>query len=153
MALASNHHVGLAATVAGTDEPLAPIEHARFGERLRVALTIDPRARLALVPVLSVQPLVENAIVHGFGPRSGAGTVRIEARPLGEGIELSVHDDGVGFDAETATPKGLGIGLDNVNQRLTKLFGAQSALQLTSTAGAGTRVAFYVPSRIPIAAR
>jgi two-component system, LytTR family, sensor kinase len=128
-------------------------EHARFGERLRVALTIDPRARLALVPVLSVQPLVENAIVHGLGPRSGAGTVRIEARPLGEGIELSVHDDGVGFDAATAKPQGLGIGLDNVNQRLTKLFGAQSALHVASTTGAGTSVAFYVPSRIPIAAR
>ena len=46
-----------------------------------------------------------------------------------------------------------GIGLDNVNQRLTKLFGAQSALHVTSTSGAGTSVAFYVPSRIPIAAR
>jgi two-component system LytT family sensor kinase len=128
-------------------------EHARFGERLRVAIDVDPRARLALVPVLTVQPLVENAIVHGLGPRGGAGTVRIEARPLGAGIELAVHDNGVGFDPATAKPQGLGIGLDNVNQRLTKLFGPASALRVESTAGRGTSVRFTVPAQMPLAAR
>lgn len=128
-------------------------EDARYGERLRVAFTVDPRARLALVPVLSVQPLVENAIVHGLAPRSGAGRVRIDARPEGDGIAINVHDDGVGFDPATAKPQGLGIGLDNVNQRLTKLFGPESALRISSAPGAGTTVGFYVPSRIPAAAR
>jgi LytS/YehU family sensor histidine kinase len=128
-------------------------EHARFGERLRVAFDIDPRARLALVPVLTVQPLVENAIVHGLGPRGGAGTVRLEARPEDDGIALTVYDDGVGFDPATAQPQGLGIGLDNVNQRLTKLFGETSAVRISSAPGAGTSVGFHVPSRIPTAAR
>lgn len=127
-------------------------EHARFGERLRVEFDIDPRARLALVPVLTVQPLVENAIVHGLGPRSGAGTVRIEARPAGEGIVLAVHDDGVGF-APGATPQGLGIGMDNVNERLTKLFGPASALRVESVPDRGATVSFRVPSRLPAAAR
>ena len=56
-------------------------EHARFGERLHVAFDVDPRARLALVPVISVQPLVENAIMHGLAPKGGGGTVRITRIP------------------------------------------------------------------------
>jgi LytS/YehU family sensor histidine kinase len=128
-------------------------EHARFGERMRVGFDIDPRARVALVPVLSVQPLVENAIFHGLAPKGGAGTVRIAAHVEGDGTEISIVDDGVGFTVGTVTPQGLGIGMDNVNQRLTKLFGPGSALRIASEPGSGTTVAFRVPARIPAAAR
>jgi LytS/YehU family sensor histidine kinase len=128
-------------------------EHARFGERLRVAFEVDGRARLALVPVLSVQPLVENAIVHGLAPKGGGGTVRVMARPApgGDGIEIAVGDDGVGFSYDPK-PRGLGIGMDNVNQRLIKLFGPASALRVESAPGRGTTVAFRVPARMPAAA-
>lgn len=129
-------------------------EHARFGERLRVAFEVDPRARLSLVPVLSVQPLVENAIGHGLGPKGGGGSVRVVAHPERGGTEISVIDDGVGFDPAHARPSsGIGIGMDNVNQRLTKLFGPASALRVTSSPGAGTTVTFRVPARVPMAAR
>ncbi len=129
-------------------------EHARFGDRLSVALEVDGRARLALVPVLSVQPLVENAIAHGLAPKGGGGTVWISAYPAldGDGIEVAVRDDGVGF-ASGAAPRGLGIGMDNVNQRLIKLFGPASALRVRSAPGTGTTVAFRVPARMPAAAR
>jgi two-component system LytT family sensor kinase len=129
-------------------------EHARFGERLRVAFEVDGRARLAQVPVLSVQPLVENAIVHGLAPKGGGGTVRVTARPAsdGDGIEIAVGDDGVGF-SYASKPRGLGIGMDNVNQRLIKLFGPASALRVESAPGRGTTVAFHVPARMPAAAR
>jgi two-component system sensor histidine kinase LytS len=129
-------------------------EHARFGERLAVAFEVDPRARLALVPVLSVQPLVENAIGHGLGPKGGAGTVRVIARPDAGGTEIVVTDDGVGFTPGASTRgSGIGIGMDNVDQRLTKSFGPASALRVTSTPGRGTTVAFRVPARMPAAAR
>jgi len=127
-------------------------EHARFGERLRVDFDIDPRARLAPVPVLSVQPLVENAIGHGLGPKGGGGTVRISAHPNGDATEIHVSDDGVGF-VPGAPSRGNGIGMDNVNQRLIKLFGPHSALRIHSAPGAGTRVAFSVPATPPAAAR
>ncbi len=127
-------------------------EHARFGERLRVAFDVDSRARLALVPVMSVQPLVENAIMHGLAPKGGGGTVRIVAHPDGDGIEIAVSDDGVGFVPGTPA-KHNGIGMDNVDQRLTKLFGPSSALRITSAPGAGTTVAFHVPAKMPVAAR
>ena len=128
-------------------------ERARFGERLRVAFEVDPRARLALVPVLSVQPLVENAIVHGIAPKGGSGTVRIVARPDASGTDISVSDDGVGFEHPHPRSSGNGIGMDNVNQRLVKLFGPASALRVTSALGAGATVAFRVPSTVPAAAR
>jgi len=123
-------------------------EHARFGERLRVEFDIDPRARLALVPVLSVQPLVENAIFHGLGPKGGGGRVRISARPGDDELtEIAVSDDGVGF-VPGAPSQGMGIGIDNVNQRLTKLFGPASALQVESAPGRGATVTFRVPAGV-----
>ena len=127
-------------------------EDARFGERLRVAFDVDPRARVALVPVLSVQPLVENAIVHGLAPKGGAGVVRVRARPGAGGTEIAVSDDGVGF-VPGKRVGGNGIGMDNVDQRLRKLFGPASALQVTSVPGEGTTVAFHVPAHLPAAAR
>ena len=127
-------------------------EDARFGERLRVAFDVDARARVALVPVLSVQPLVENAIVHGLAPKGGAGLVRVRAHPASGGTEIVVSDDGVGF-VPGHRAGGNGIGMDNVDQRLRKLFGPGSALQVTSVPGEGTTVAFHVPARIPAAAR
>ena len=128
-------------------------EHARFGDRLKVAFEIDPRARLAMVPVLSVQPLVENAIGHGLAPKGGGGTVRITAHPVLDATEITVVDDCVGFVPGTVQPRNNGIGMDNVNQRLIKLFGPQSALRVTSAPNAGTSVSFSVPALVPAAAR
>ena len=127
-------------------------EDARFGERLRVVYEVDPRTRVASVPVLSVQPLVENAIVHGLAPKGGAGLVRVCAHPDGDGIEIAVSDDGVEF-VPGKRAGGNGIGMDNVDQRLRKLFGPGSALHVTSMPGAGTTVTFRVPSLVPAAAR
>lgn len=128
-------------------------EHARFGNRLKVEFEVDPRARVALVPVLSVQPLVENSIGHGLAPKGGGGTVRVIAQPDGDATAITVIDDGVGFVVPGRQSSGNGIGMDNVNQRLIKLFGPESALQVTSAPGAGTTVAFRVPARVPAAAR
>ena len=127
-------------------------EEARFGERLQTSFTIEPRARLALVPVLVVQPLVENAIAHGLAPRNGMGSVHIRARAHDGGYEIAVSDDGVGIAEEQqaqllerGTGNGNGVGLNNVHERLIGLFGPQSGLRITSAADAGTTVAFWVP--------
>jgi len=130
-------------------------EHARFGANLRVAVDVDARSRLALVPVLSIQPLVENAIAHGISPRN-RGSIRIHARFRNAGVEISIIDDGVGIAADIMDSvldrgfgTGLGIGLNNVHQRLIGAFGPRSGLQLASAKGSGTTVAFWVPLRGP----
>lgn len=128
-------------------------EKARFGERLIIENHIDPRAFDALVPVLSVQPLVENAIAHGIAPKSGPGRVRISAEALDDGYEIAVTDDGVGIPAERresileqGQSSGMGVGLSNVHRRLTGLFGPESGLRIESRTGAdsGTTVRFRV---------
>ncbi len=129
-------------------------ELARYGDVLKVVEDVDAGARRAVVPVLSVQPLVENAISHGLAPRAGAGTIVIRARRYGGATHIAVSDDGVGVaepDAakvlERGHGSGLGLGLSNVNARLISLFGAPSALQVASTPGVGTEVRFFVPDR------
>ena len=131
-------------------------EKARFGERLIIENHIDPRAFDVLVPVLSVQPLVENAIAHGIAPKSGPGRVRISAEPVDDGYEIAVADDGVGIPAasresilEQGHSSGMGVGLNNVHRRLTGLFGPESGLRIESRTGAdsGTTVSFLVRDR------
>jgi len=125
-------------------------EEARFGEHLQTTFAIEPRARLALVPVLVVQPLVENAIAHGLAPRNGLGSVRVAARAMEGGYEIAVTDDGVGIADEIRAQllergAGNGVGLNNVHERLIGLFGPHSGLRITSSRDAGTTVAFWVP--------
>jgi two-component system LytT family sensor kinase len=137
-----------------TVERYLRFEEARFGANLRVAFDVEPRARTVLVPVLTVQPLIENAIAHGLGPRNGSGNVRITGRSVGERVEISVIDDGVGLAADAADTilergygTGLGIGLNNVHQRLIGAFGPAAGLHLSATEGGGTTVTFSIPRR------
>jgi two-component system, LytTR family, sensor kinase len=126
------------------------LEQARFPGRLRLAIEIDPAARRATVPTMSLQPLVENAIRHGVRRRPGGGTITIRATARGAEIELSVSDDGAGFSPERADlalrGAGGGIGLANVDGRLRAAFGDDHGLQVRSTPGAGTTVTATVPA-------
>ncbi len=128
-------------------------ELARFGERLRIVHDVDASLLEARVPVLSIQPLVENAIGHGLAPRGGDGTVTIRAHRTGQGATIAVADDGVGISPErlehvldVGVGEGLGIGLSNVDKRLRLLFGADSALTVASSPGQGTTARFRIPA-------
>jgi signal transduction histidine kinase len=115
------------------------IEQVRFPNRLKVEVAVDPRAEKALVPHLLLQPLVENAVRHGTGPKAGPGTVRIEAGLDGEAVRLSVLDDGVGPSA-AARSRGAGVGLSNVRARLMRLYGDGASLECGGRAGGGFQV-------------
>src|SRR5437763_1071835 len=71
------------------------LEQARFRESLRVSVDVAPETASAVVPAMSVQPLVENAVRHGVERRAGTGLVAIVARTVGDDVELRVSDDGV----------------------------------------------------------
>lgn len=127
-------------------------ESARYGDRLRVEYAVDPDMYHVPVPLLAVQLLVQNAVMHGIAPREGPGTVSISAHRNGGDCEIAVKDDGVGMASETLERvfhrgfgTGAGIGLDNVQRRLIALFGAQHALRLESKPRAGTTARFTVP--------
>lgn len=125
------------------------IEKARFGDRLVVLNDIEASAMEASLPILTIQPLVENAVKHGILPRANGGKITITAKTLGNDVEIRIYDDGVGIpvDAINNILQGVtnGIGLSNVNERLKSIFGLEYALKMESTEGFGTEVKFRVP--------
>lgn len=132
------------------------LEQARYGDRLRVRYDIDPQVLTAHVPVLTIQPLVENAVKHGLADKVEGGTVHLKARvdPLARTTSIQVADDGVGIPPDvlaTITTGEFGadggVGLRNISQRLETLFGERYALNVQSTVGSGTVVDLRIPLR------
>ena len=122
------------------------IEQVRFPNRLSVEVSVDPRAEQALVPHLVLQPLVENAVRHGIGPKAGPGTVRIEAGLDRGAVRLSVIDDGVG-PSVAARSRGAGVGLANVRARLARLYGDRASLECGARPGGGFAALVRLPLR------
>jgi LytS/YehU family sensor histidine kinase len=112
------------------------LARGRYGDRLQVRLDVDPAATAALVPVLLLQPLVENALTHGIGPRASGGTVGITARRDHRSLMVTVWDDGEGF----APPVVEGTGIGNTRERLRMAFGEDQALEVRRRPAGGTEV-------------
>jgi two-component system, LytTR family, sensor kinase len=129
------------------------LERARFGERLRVRLEVAPEILPAVVPVLSLQPLVENAVRHGIEDAGGGVTIEILGQDLGADALVSVRDDGAGMSDEAARAAlaglGGGIGLKNVHRRLESSFGPGYGLAIESAPGEGTEVRLTAPKSHP----
>jgi two-component system, LytTR family, sensor kinase len=118
------------------------IERLRLGPKLRIEIDVAPETLTTPIPVLSIQPLVENAVKHGIAPRQDGGLVRIEAHPTASGaLEIRVRDTGTGF----AKPGAGGIGLENVARRLELCYGAEARLDIQSNTE-GTAVSFVIPA-------
>ncbi|HEY7306382.1 MAG TPA: histidine kinase [Bryobacteraceae bacterium] len=108
------------------------IESLRLGDRLKFEIRASERARKVNIPVLSVQPLVENAVKHGISRLSANGHVRVIARESSGGLLLKVHDNGPGFEDSAINP-GLGLGLENVRRRLRLCYGPSAELVIKSS--------------------
>jgi two-component system LytT family sensor kinase len=125
------------------------LEQARFGDRLDVRVSVAPEVLTAVVPVLSMQPLVENAVRHGVESAVGPCRVEILGADLDTDVELTVKDGGAGMTAEEAAAalagRGAGIGLANVHARLQSTFGPEYGLEVESRPGEGTAVRMLVP--------
>lgn len=120
------------------------LEGLRLGERLSVKRDIAPEALGARVPSLSLQPLVENALRYGISERREGGSLSLAAAVDGGTLVLRVSDDGPGA-AALHPPRGSGVGLDTLRQRLAAKFGAAASLDVQTAPGAG----FHVTLRIP----
>ncbi|MDQ0574202.1 sensor histidine kinase [Agromyces albus] len=131
------------------------LERARFEERLSVTLQIAPETLATVIPFLSVQPLVENAVRHGLEPRERGGTIVIAARDDGTHTEITVDDDGVGMQPEelrallTAGEATDHVGLRNVDSRIRRIYGDDHALVVETNPGAGTMVRMRIPKSQP----
>jgi signal transduction histidine kinase len=120
------------------------IEKIRLGERLRIEWSIEPETRLAQVPPLLLQPLVENAVRHGISRRLSPGRITMRThRERGE-LVLEVQDDGGGI---TTGSEGFGIGLSTTRARLEALYGASARLELLALPAGGTLARLTMPFR------
>jgi hypothetical protein len=120
------------------------IEELRLGSRLATEFDIDDSVLSSKVPVLSIQPLVENAVKYGVASRHGSGFVRLSIRRRDDSIVIAVSNSGV-FGESAPDQGGHGIGMANVRRRLALCYGTGSNLEVTSTNGM-TTVRFLVPA-------
>lgn len=127
-------------------ESYLAIERVRFGRRLGVTVEIADETRSAIVPTMCLQPLVENAIKHGIAPRSGPGHVRVASRRVGDDLQLSVQDDGVGTLTALDGQRN-GVGLNNTRARLAALYGEDQELTVSDRPGGGIEVTITMPFR------
>ena len=131
------------------------LEQARFGDRLRVTLSVAPEVLSVAVPFLCIQPLVENAVRHGLESAEGGGHIRIVAIDQGQECVIEVEDDGAGEDPEhirrvLAGDQSLdSVGLGNVDGRLRAVYGDDHGLVVETAPGAGTKVVVRLPKFAP----
>ncbi|MFD3258317.1 sensor histidine kinase [Paenibacillus lentus] len=132
------------------------IQKFRYEDRLDYELIIDRQLEGILMPPLIIQPLVENAVVHGVENKEGGVHVKLLIQAVGDYAEISIQDDGMGMTPErlqevrqsiTGTEEAVDnrIGLSNVQQRLAMTFGEKHGLKISSKYGVGTEFSFSIP--------
>jgi signal transduction histidine kinase len=126
------------------------LEALRLGSRLRVDWDVEERVLADELPPLTLQPLVENSILHAVAPRKGGGRVTISARrnALNQGLELAVADDGPGCEPEALEPKPgqrRGVGLAALKKRFALDYDGHARLRIHTAPGAGFRVDLFIP--------
>lgn len=146
------------------------IQNCRFGDRFRFETEVEDVEDGILthvLPVLTLQPLVENAIYHGINERIGGGRIRLKAYLTQRDLLIIISDNGKGMDdvtlqeihrklvgaseglpVEKKTGRGTGIALTNVNQRIKFYFGKEYGLDVKSTLGIGTTITITIPRMV-----
>ncbi len=129
------------------------IQHARYKDIMEYVVEIDPKLHGALIPKLTLQPLVENALYHGVKLKRAVGMIRIGGWLEDGQILLQIADNGVGMTQERLAQlraamerdERVGFGLSAVHQRLRLQFGQEYGLSIDSCEGAGTTVTVRIP--------
>ncbi|WP_062108329.1 sensor histidine kinase [Bacillus niameyensis] len=130
------------------------IEQARFVNKLDVIYHIDKNVLSQKIPPLTLQPLVENAIKHGFKNKDNDCKINIMIQRETDTITVKIIDNGQGMAKEQLdklgvapiqSAQGSGLAIYNVNRRLTMVFGNKSALKVTSAPNKGTEITFSIP--------
>jgi signal transduction histidine kinase len=141
---ARDPEIPLARELEFLDSYLA-IQRLRFGERFTVRQRISPESLETLVPSLILQPIVENAVVHGVAKQVGHGSIDISATRDNGVLQLEVRDSGPGF-ASTRPEEGIGLG--NTRSRLEQLYGTGYAFECSRPAEGGALVRITIPAHL-----
>jgi two-component system, LytTR family, sensor kinase len=122
------------------------IETLRLGNRLQTEIDVSESALRTMIPVLSIQPLVENAVKHGVATKSGPGRVILRAHSEDGKLRVTIEDESAGVNGHLAND-GLGLGLANVRRRLNLSYGPESTLDVTQ-GPRGSIVTLFIPSGV-----
>lgn len=130
------------------------IQEQRFGDKITVIYQVEKEADKYQVPNFILQPLIENAIIHGLEPKIGKGSLLIRIKREKDRLYFCIEDDGEGMsekEIETLYQKceesdtGKSIGIKNVYRRLLLCYGEESRLNIKSEKNKGTRIQFSIP--------
>ncbi len=130
------------------------IEQARFGDRIRVDFDVQEGCESWPIPLLIIQPLVENSVRHGILGHEHGGEIRVQVRKENELLHVEVVDNGVGMDQAQVDrlfsktrldSRSGGIGVRNCFQRLEQIFGPSFLPSVDSAPGRGMRIDFMLP--------
>jgi sensor histidine kinase YesM len=121
------------------------LEQLRLGDRLRVVEHLDADALDCVLPSLTLQPLVENAIKYGIAPRARGGTLELSASVDDESLTLEVRDDGPGAASDVIDSAG-GVGLRAVRQRLETRYDGHASLSIATAPGEGFSARVSLPA-------
>lgn len=138
------------------------IQKFRYGEKISIDYDIDPSIHQMKIPKLILQPIVENAIVHGLEKKMGNGAIHITGKDLPDRIQLLVKDDGLGMEEKLAfsiltdnnrdnhsgeSEGHTHIGLRNVDRRIRMYYGEDNPISISSKPGEGTKVTIHIPKQ------
>ena len=131
------------------------LQRGRFADRLTVIYEVNYDCLSCMVPTLSLQPLVENALRHGVARRRGPGRLEVAVYREADVLHLRVSDDGVGLPASFSVAGRSGVGLRNTAARLAEFFGDEARLDVRPHHGGGTvsEVTIPVAEALPSEAR
>jgi sensor histidine kinase YesM len=132
------------------------IQKARFTERLQFVLDIDDTCLDTKIPGLTIQPIIENAVIHAIEPKEDGGVIRLRIKDSIEMVNIEIEDDGSGMDEHKieqilkenpiqSEGHSTGIGFSNVVKRLRLYFEYENVIQIQSKAGNGTKVILEIP--------
>lgn len=133
--------------IALTQDYLA-VEKMRFGDRLTILSEVAPDTGDALMPSFLLQPLVENAVIHGLRGVSQAGRIALRTTKEGERLVVTVADNGVGWPDHSADEHHVGLGLSSTRERLCKMYPEEHEFAIRKTSGGGTEVRIAIPFRL-----
>jgi sensor histidine kinase YesM len=147
-------------TLDGTSDQWVPLERelemaaeylaiakVRFGDRLDVVEECEPDIRPVQIPAMLLQPLIENAVIHGIAEKRGKCSLALRCRKALDRVEIEITDDGAGSALGEDPQFREGTGLTNVRLRLQQLYGDNHAFAIESRPGEGTRVTINVPTQ------
>jgi two-component system, LytTR family, sensor kinase len=123
------------------------LEQMRFGDRLNVGFDIAPQALEALVPCFLLQPLIENAVVHGLRGARKTGIIKVSAVLQQGELVLTVIDNGIGPPAQDGAEMKIGVGLGSTCERLARLYPDRHSFSMQRPADGGTEVRIAIPLR------